>query len=74
METGPANAKPEPGELVFITGVGAVPAKDYQEMYAAGEAMCSVVRKSCQVDWAGAQCQTAQIVFRLSEGAQTSVR
>jgi hypothetical protein len=64
METGPANAKPEPGELVFIAGVGAVPAKNYQEMYTAGEAICNVVRKPYQAEWAGAQYQTAQRVFR----------
>lgn len=54
---------PKPGELVFIAGVGAVAASDYQQMYQAGDAMCSVVRAACARDWDGPQCLTARKVF-----------
>ena len=50
----------KPGSLVFIAGVGAISALDYQQMYAAGDAMCSVVRKACSDDWQSSRCQTAR--------------
>lgn len=56
----PSAPPPRPGEQVFIAGVGAIAATDYAEMYAAGDAMCSVVRDACQKDWSSARCQTAR--------------
>ena len=50
----------KPGDLVFIAGVGAIAAADYQQMYEAGDAMCSVVRKACLDDWQSSRCQTAR--------------
>ena len=50
----------KPGSLVFIAGVGAISAVDYQQMYEAGDAMCSVVRKACSDDWQSSRCQTAR--------------
>ena len=50
----------KPGEQVFIAGVGAIAAADYQQMYEAGDAMCSVVRKACLDDWQSSRCQTAR--------------
>ena len=50
----------KPGEQVFIAGVGAIAALDYQQMYEAGDAMCSVVRKACLDDWRSSRCETAR--------------
>ena len=50
----------KPGEQVFVAGVGAIAAADYQQMYEAGDAMCSVVRKACLDDWQSSRCQTAR--------------
>ena len=58
----PPGASPA-GALVFIAGVGAIAAEDYQRLYAAGDAMCSVVREACKADWASGQCSTARKVF-----------
>ena len=55
-----AQAPVKPGSLVFIAGVGAISAVDYQQMYEAGDAMCSVVRKACSDDWQSSRCQTAR--------------
>ena len=50
----------KPGEQVFVAGVGAIAAADYQQMYEAGDAMCTVVRKACLDDWQSSRCQTAR--------------
>ena len=50
----------KPGEQVFVAGVGAITAADYQQMYEAGDAMCTVVRKACLDDWQSSRCQTAR--------------
>ena len=50
----------KPGEQVFVAGVGAIAAVDYQQMYEAGDAMCTVVRKACLDDWQSSRCQTAR--------------
>ena len=55
-----SQAPVKPGTLVFIAGVGAISAVDYQQMYEAGDAMCSVVRKACLDDWQSSRCQTAR--------------
>lgn len=62
--SGPAAQSPKPGDLVFIAGVGAIAATDYQTLYAAGDAMCAVVRQACMQNWDGAQCITARKVLR----------
>ena len=48
---------------VFVAGVGAIAAKDYQAIYSAGDAMCAVVRESCAADWNSARCLTAQKIW-----------
>ncbi len=53
----------KPGELVFVAGVGAIDAIEYQALYAAGDAMCTVVRQACQSAWEGAQCKTARRLY-----------
>ena len=63
MGTGRTAIPAKPGDLVFVAGVGAISAVSYQQMYAAGDAMCSVVREACSVQWHGAQCKTARQLF-----------
>jgi len=60
MGTGGASISAKPGDLVFVAGIGSVDAVQYQQMYAAGDAMCSVVKNACAKQWDGAQCQTAR--------------
>ena len=52
-----------PGEVVFVAGIGAIDAADYQQMYAAGEGMCAAVRQACERDWTSRQCQTARALY-----------
>ncbi|TAG28024.1 MAG: hypothetical protein EAZ37_03195 [Burkholderiales bacterium] len=53
----------QPGELVFIAGVGTVDAVEYAALHAAGEAMCSVVTNACINNWEGAQCRTGRRLY-----------
>jgi hypothetical protein len=62
MGTSTTSAKP--GDRVFIAGVGAIAATDYQQMYEAGDAMCSVVRAGCAIEWDGRQCLTARKLWK----------
>lgn len=48
---------------VFVAGVGAIAAKDYQAIYEAGDAMCAVVRQSCASDWNSARCLTSRKIW-----------
>jgi hypothetical protein len=57
----------EPGSLVFIAGVGAMAASDYQQLYAAGDAMCTVVRDACTRGWGERQCLTARKLWERPE-------
>jgi len=65
MGTGSTTVTAKPGELVFVAGVGPIDAVAYQQMYAAGDAMCSVVRAACAKQWDGGQCMTARALYRL---------
>ncbi len=60
MGTGSTAVTAKPGELVFVAGIGAIDAVAYQQMYSAGEAMCSVVRDACARDWSSQQCRAAR--------------
>jgi hypothetical protein len=62
--SGAAAQSAKEGDLVFIAGVGAITATDYQALYAAGDAMCAVVREACTQNWEGTQCLTARKVLR----------
>jgi hypothetical protein len=62
--SGSASDRAKTGDLVFIAGVGAIAATDYQTLYAAGDAMCTVVRQACTQDWNSPQCNTARRVLR----------
>ena len=59
-----SSASARPSDLVFIAGVGAIAAADYQQMYASGDAMCSVVRAVCAHEWDGRQCLTARKLWK----------
>jgi hypothetical protein len=59
-----SSAPAKPGDLVFIAGVGAIAAADYQQIYAAGDAMCTVVRDACGKDWDAQQCLTARKLWQ----------
>ncbi|MCW7540911.1 hypothetical protein OOT46_24115 [Aquabacterium sp. A7-Y] len=56
-------------EIVFVAGVGAIDAKTYRELRASGEAMCGLIRESCQKDWNGQQCRTARGLWAVAEAA-----
>lgn len=64
MGTGSASVTAKPGDLVFVAGVGPIDAVAYQQMYAAGAAMCGVVHEACARQWDGAQCMTARTLYR----------
>ena len=53
MGTGSTAVTAKPGELVFVAGIGAIDAVAYQQMYSAGDAMCSGVRDACAKQWDG---------------------
>ena len=65
MGTGSTAVTAKPGELVFVAGIGAIDAVAYQQMYSAGDAMCSVVRDACAKQWDGGQCKTARTLYQL---------
>lgn len=46
---------------VFVAGAsGPIDAASYAQLYAAGEAMCSVVKDACAKDWNSGQCSSAR--------------
>jgi hypothetical protein len=55
--------KDKTDELIYIAGVGAVSAIEYQRIYDAGEGMCGVVLRKCIDDWDSAQCVTARKIY-----------
>ena len=63
MGTVSAPVTAKPGDLVFVAGVGPIDAVAYQQMHAAGDAMCGVVRDACARQWDGAQCVTARTMY-----------
>lgn len=63
-ENSAAQVTAQPGDLVFVAGVGPIDALAYHQMYAAGDAMCSVVRDACVKEWNGAQCMTARALYQ----------
>ncbi|WP_157360006.1 hypothetical protein [Caldimonas brevitalea] len=64
---GPSAA--EGASTVFIAGVGAVDVQAYRALRASGEAMCEVVRRSCEQDWNGQQCVTARHLWTAANTA-----
>lgn len=58
-----AGSSPTGQGAVFVAGVGAVDAKAFWEIRAAGEAMCDVVRRACTQAPNASQCQTARSLW-----------
>ena len=50
-------------KTVFVAGVGQVDAASYQKLRAAGEAMCTDVRKACSANWSSAACRTGRSLW-----------
>ena len=50
-------------KTVFVAGVGQVDAASYQKLRAAGEAMCTDVRKACSANWSSATCRTGRSLW-----------
>jgi len=48
---------------VFVAGVGQVDSASYQSLRDAGDAMCSLVRKSCTEAWSGSACLTSRTLW-----------
>jgi hypothetical protein len=67
MNTGASAPSAKPGDVVFVAGVGQVDAKAYEQIYAAGDAMCSVVRDACARDWGSTQCLTARKLLKAAQ-------
>jgi hypothetical protein len=65
MGMGSTATTAKPSDLVFVAGIGAIEAVAYQQLYAAGDAMCSVVRSACAEKWDSGQCKTARTLYRL---------
>lgn len=61
--------------VVFVAGIGPVDAQAYRELRNSGDAMCSVVRTSCEKDWDAAQCKTARSLWPgVADGASAPAR
>lgn len=48
---------------VFVAGAGAIDARAYDEIRAAGEAMCGLVEKRCSSGWNDGACKTARSLW-----------
>jgi len=51
---------------VFVAGVGAIDARAYNDIRAAGEAMCGMVKSNCSAAWEGGACKTARSLWPTS--------
>lgn len=63
MKSEASKTQSKPGDVVFVAGVGPIDAATYQQLYAAGDAMCEVVRDACAKNWAAGQCLTARKLY-----------
>lgn len=48
---------------VFVAGAGAIDARAYNEIRAAGESMCGLVRQRCAGGWNDGACKTARSLW-----------
>ena len=55
---------------VFVAGVGAIDAGAYNDIRAAGEAMCGMVRTRCSAGWDDNACKTARSLWPVASTAQ----
>ena len=53
---------------VFVAGVGAIDAGAYNDIRAAGEAMCGMVKSNCSAAWEGGACKTARSLWPANAG------
>jgi hypothetical protein len=49
--------------VVMLAGVGAVDARFYAKLRAAGETMCEVLVQPCEESWDGSECRTARALW-----------
>ena len=55
---------------VFVAGVGAIDAGAYNDIRAAGEAMCGIVKARCSAGWEDSACKTARSLWPAANPAQ----
>jgi len=61
---GAANrSTPPAASQVFVAGAGAMDVQAYNEIRAAGEAMCGLVKTRCSSGWNDGACQTARSLW-----------
>ncbi len=56
-------ATPNPGEIVFVAGVGPVDAQLLAKLSAAGQTMCDEVKAACSADWNGTACTALKKMY-----------
>jgi hypothetical protein len=56
-------AMPNPGEVVFVAGVGPVDAQLLAKLSAAGQTMCEEVKATCSTDWNGSACTALKKMY-----------
>lgn len=56
-------AMPNPGEVVFVAGVGPVDAQLLAKLSAAGQTMCDEVKATCSADWSGSACAALKKMY-----------
>jgi hypothetical protein len=49
--------------VVMLAGVGAVDARFYAKLRAAGDSMCEVLVQPCEKSWDGSECRTARALW-----------
>jgi hypothetical protein len=59
-----ASTSPPPSSpVVMLAGVGAVDARFYAALRAAGDGMCEMLVQPCDKSWDGPQCRTARALW-----------
>jgi hypothetical protein len=56
-------AMPNPGEVVFVAGVGPVDALLLAKLSAAGQTMCEEVKATCAANWDGSACSALKKMY-----------
>jgi hypothetical protein len=49
--------------VVMLAGVGAVDARFYAKLRAAGDSMCEMLVQPCETNWEGSECRTARALW-----------
>jgi hypothetical protein len=59
-----ASTSPPPASpVVMLAGVGAVDARFYARLRAAGDSMCETLIEPCGKSWDGSECKTARALW-----------